>query len=87
MTIINLNEWAKERGFSNYHVRCWIKNGLKTIRQRPYITTLEALESFFEETLQERESKKIASKKIAYRNMKKKLDFNDYLREEFKWKL
>lgn len=85
MTIINLKEWALDRGFSNYHIRCWIRDGLPIVRQRPYLTTQEALDKFFQDTLTVRNCRKKTSKKLAYKTViSKTFDYNDYVRGDYK---
>ena len=79
MTIINLKEM-----YSNYYIRQWKKEGLRLITQRPPTTTQEILDNFFMNRSNKVRYKINAIKNERARARIKKLDWKDYLREEYK---
>lgn len=83
MTIINLKEM-----YSNYYIREWKKKGLPLITERPPTTTDVLLDQFFSGISPKRKSRKKAiAKTTDLRNRKRsKLDWRDYLKEDYKWK-
>ena len=82
MKTINLKEM-----YSDYYIREWKKQGLILITQRPPTTTETLLEQFFSSykppTTRNR-------KKAIYREIKKRenkrLDWREFLPEQYKWK-
>ena len=81
MTIINLNEM-----YSSYYISQWKKEGLPLITERPPTTTEEILNRFFEQRqrFKNNKVKKQQSKKIKTYYTRKKLDWRDYIKEEYK---
>ena len=81
MTIINLKDM-----YSNYYIRQWKKEGLPLIKERPPQTTEELLERFFATRVSNRiKSQKKAIAKTHDERVRKssKLDWRDYLKEEY----
>lgn len=81
MVEINL----KER-YSGYYIRLWKKQGLPLIKQRPPTTTEELLEDFFRTISSGKKRQPKAIQKSIRKSNLEKLDWRDYLREEYKWK-
>lgn len=83
MKIINLKEM-----YSNYYIRKWKKQGLRLITERPPTTTQEALDNFFRSKTSPDTTKYQlrAIRKEKRRTRLKRLDWRDYLKEEYKWK-
>ena len=79
MKTINLKEM-----YSDYYIRAWKKQGLVLITQRPPTTTETLLNNFFNEVYSPK--KKYKTKAIQHEFTKrgnKKLDWRDYVKEEY----
>lgn len=80
MEVVNLKEM-----YSDYYIRKWKKQGLRLITERPPTTTMEILDDFFKY----RNNGKGKYQQRAIRQEKerarvKKLDWREYLKEEYK---
>lgn len=82
--IINLKEM-----YSNYYIRQWKREGLPLITERPPTTTQELFDKFFESKSNRRFKKehqqRFAIKQERRNKAIKKLDWRDYLKEEYRW--
>ena len=77
MELINLKE-----KYSDYYIRIWKKQGLRLITERPPTTTQILFDDFFKNR---KSIRKYQNKAIrAERQKKKRLEYKDYLREEYK---
>lgn len=79
MEIINLKEL-----YSNYYINHWKKQGLPLITERPPTTTDVLLERFFNSLSNPRKNRRKAIRKNIEATHKRKLDYQDYVRGEYK---
>lgn len=82
MTIINLKDM-----YSDYYIRQWKKEGLPLITERPPTTTQEILNNFFNGRIickKNNKKKAIAQTYKKMTNKAKKIDWRDYIKEEYK---